>query len=327
MNGWTYHGGRLSEAKAHFGDAGELWLDLSTGINPHAWPGAAAMSIDWQALPDVRALADLELAAACYFGVEGANICALPGTEIGLRMLGDMLAGATVHVVPSYRTHAEMFGQSRPVNADEVTECTGTTVLLANPNNPDGRITPRDRLLAKLDQLGGSPHWLVIDEAFADTSPDISLASHVGDARRLIILRSFGKFFGLAGLRLGFVLGPRAVIAQFRERLGSWPVSAAALAIGNAAYLDGEWIAGMRLRLRNEAAALDKMLTSHGIKPTGDCPLFRLIETEDAGALFERLARRSILTRPFAGQPRWLRLGLPADGHALARLDEALADG
>lgn len=327
MSGWTYHGGRLSEAKAHFGDSGEPWLDLSTGINPHAWSGASTIAIDWQALPDVRALADLESAAADYFGVDPAYVCAVPGTEIGLRLLGGMLPGPAAHVVPSYRTHAEMFGQSRPIPADALAECSDATVLLANPNNPDGRITLRGDLLAQLDRIQGSSHRLVIDEAFADASPEVSLADQIGDGRPLIILRSFGKFFGLAGLRLGFVLGPRKIIAQFRERLGSWPVSSAALAIGHAAYRDAEWIAGMRTRLRDEASALDAVLLSHGLIPTGDCPLFRLIEVKDGGLLFGRLARCSILTRPFEDNPRWLRLGLPADEQGLARIDKALALG
>lgn len=324
MSGWTYHGGRLSEAKAHFGDSGEPWLDLSTGINSHAWPGAATLPIDWQALPDVQALADLECAAADHFGVDPAHLCAVPGTEIGLRLLGGMLQGPAAHIVPSYRTHAEMFGQSRPISAADFANCSDATLLLANPNNPDGRITSRASLLERLDR---APQWLVIDEAFADVSPEVSLADRIDDARRLIVLRSFGKFFGLAGLRLGFVLGPRKIIDQFRERLGSWPVSSAALAIGQGAYRDSEWIAGMRARLHDEAAALDAMLRDHGLLTIGDCPLFRLIDTDNAGALFESLARRSILTRPFADNPRWLRLGLPGDEQGLARLDRALALG
>jgi len=327
MSGWTYHGGRLSEARTYFGDGDEPWLDLSTGINPHAWPGVSSIPIDWQALPDVQALADLELAAADYFDVDPAYVCAVPGTEIGLRVLGDMLSGPASHVVPSYRTHAEMFGQSQPIPVDELAECVDRTMLLANPNNPDGRVVLRASLLARLDQIQGSPRWLVIDEAFADASPQVSLSDRVDDARQLILLRSFGKFFGLAGLRLGFVLAPRKIIAQFREKLGSWPVSSAAITIGGEAYRDDDWIAHMRTRLHQKAAALDAMLEGHGLKPIGDCPLFRLIETDDAGALFERLARRSILTRPFADRPNWLRLGLPADDRALARLEEALAGG
>jgi len=142
-----------------------------------------------------------------------------------------------------------------------------------------------------------------------------------------VIFRSFGKFFGLAGLRLGFVIGPRAVIAKFRARLGAWPVSAASIAIGTAAYRDAAWIASSRADLHRWAAALDAVLARHGLAARGGCPLFRLVETDQAEALFERLARRAILTRPFDYDPRWLRLGLPGSEADLARLDTALTLG
>ncbi len=148
-----------------------------------------------------------------------------------------------------------------------------------------------------------------------------------GDGRRLILLRSFGKFFGLAGVRLGFVLGPREVVAQLRRMLGEWPVSAAAVAFGGAAYRDRNWIDGTVTALGEHAAQLDGLLARHGLGARGECPLFRLVEVEDGWALFDRLARRSILTRPFEEDRRWLRIGLPADTRALARLDRALADG
>lgn len=319
MSSFSFHGGRLADARARFGPGD--WIDLSTGINPHAWPGTGDLAMDWQALPDPRALDELEAAAAAFFGTDPAHVCAVPGTEIGLRMLGDILPGPAIHARPSYRTHGEMVPGSSPVALTELTGAEEVTTILANPNNPDGRIMPPATLLG---WSGAS--WLVVDEAFGDTLPEISLAAHVDDARRLIIFRSFGKFFGLAGVRLGFVLGPRAVIAQYRQRLGSWPLAAAALAIGTAAYRDAGWIAMMRTALRGQAAALDAVLARRGFSAIGACPLFRLIETDDATALFERLARHAILTRPFDYDPRWLRLGLPADREALDRLDAALAD-
>jgi cobalamin biosynthetic protein CobC len=219
-----------------------------------------------------------------------------------------------------------MIPRSRPVVLTELAGTEDATIILANPNNPDGRIMPPATLLGWLEARRGDDGWLVVDEAFADAAPHSSLAAHVDDQQRLIIFRSFGKFFGLAGVRLGFVLGPRGVIAQYRQRLGSWPLSAAALAIGTAAYRDADWIAAMRMALRERAHALDAVLARRGFSAVGDCPLFRLIETADATALFERLARHAILTRPFDYDPRWLRLGLPADREALDRLDAALAD-
>lgn len=323
--GATFHGGRLSEARAIHGDGAGPWLDLSTGINPTPWPGAAAMAIDWHSLPDPWRLDALEAAAADYFGVDPGCICAVPGTEIGLRLLGDMLSGGAAHVAPTYRTHGEMFGGAA-IGFDDVPGTTGS-ILLANPNNPDGRIVAPDRLRGERDRRAASDGWLIIDEAFADASPGISLAGEIGADRRLIIFRSFGKFFGLAGVRLGFVLGPPSLIARYRDKLGSWPVSAAGLAIGLAAYDDRCWIAAMRVRLAEQAEALDVLLRRHGLDPIGACPLFRLVETDDAAGLFERLARQAILTRPFDYQPRWLRFGLPGSDEALARLGRALAHG
>jgi cobalamin biosynthetic protein CobC len=324
---WTYHGGGLADAAAAYGGAVERWIDLSTGINPNGWPGTADCRIDWRALPDRIALADLEAAAAAHFGVDSDQLCALPGTEIGLRLLGGILPGPVSRVEPGYRTHAKMFRDNRPIAAEDIDGVSDSTILLANPNNPDGRATAPDTLLEALRRLSASSHWLVVDEAFADAMPDISLARDVHDDRRLILFRSFGKFFGLAGVRLGFVLGPRSVIASFRAKLGSWPVSAAALDIGTSAYLDHDWIAGMRVSLRVDAELLDGILARHGFAPIGNCPLFRLIETEDGFALFDRLARQSILTRPFDYNPRWLRIGLPADDAARMRLDRALGNG
>lgn len=242
-------------------------------------------------------------------------------------MLGDIVPGPSIHAWPSYGTHGEMIAGSRAASPADLDRERAGTVILANPNNPDGTMIPPATLLDWLNAPRDAASWLVVDEAFADVLPAISVAGHVHDTRRLIVFRSFGKFFGLAGLRLGFVLGPREVIAQYRRRLGSWPLSAAALAIGAAAYRDAEWITATRTGLADQAAALHALLARHGLRVTGDCPLFRLIEVDDAAALFERLGRASILTRPFDYNPRWLRLGLPASEEGLHRLDKALADG
>jgi len=321
VNSWTWHGGQLAHARDAFGDSDAPWIDLSTGINPHSWPGVGGLEIDWARLPDPAALADLEIAAAQYFAADPACVLALPGTEIGLRLLGEILPKPVRHVWPSYRTHREMAPDAVAV-ALATADASEGTLILANPHNPDGRTAPPEILNAQME-CG----WLVVDEAFADTDPSRSLAGKVSEDRRLIVLRSFGKFFGLAGVRLGFLIASPARIAEFRARIGAWPVSAAAIAIGTAAYRDTAWIADMRAQLRREAATLDRVLAAHGYPPAGDCPLFRLIKTGDAHALFERLARRSILTRPFDYDPRWLRVGLPPNAAALARLDAALGDG
>lgn len=325
MNGdWTWHGGNLAAARRHFG-AGDLpWIDLSTGINPVPWPGADG-PVDWQRLPEADDLAALEAVAASCFGLDARHVCAVPGTEIGLRLAGRLIGGGAQHIAPAYRTHGEMIEASLPLRWDDIDD-RGGTIILANPNNPDGRVIEPAALHMLLGHRGGEG-WLLVDEAFADFDPALSVAASVADDRRLLVFRSFGKFFGLAGVRLGFVLGPEGLLAELRALLGAWPVSAAAIAIGKAAYADTEWITTTRRALPERAAALDAVLTEAGYQATGDCPLFRLIDTDDAQRLFERLARRAILSRPFADQPRWLRLGLPAGDAELARLAAALTDG
>lgn len=319
---FRWHGGRLAQARAHYG--GEQWIDLSTGINPQPWRGAATIAPDWQALPDPAALADLEAAAAAHFGTAPAHVCALPGSEIGLRMLGKLLDQPGCHLVPSYRTHADAFPRSQPLRAPEDAP-PGTALLLANPNNPDGHLFPRTHMQTLLASQEKGNGWLIVDEAFADCTPCASIAGEVADDRRLIVLRSFGKFFGLAGLRLGFLIAPCAIIATCRHMLGDWPLSAAAIDFGRAAYRDHNWIAQTVAALHDRATQLDQLLARHGLEPRGDCPLFRLVETPDAVALFDKLARQAILTRPFEDQPHWLRFGLPANDAAMARLDAALA--
>lgn len=321
---FQWHGGRLDEARARFGGSAQQWLDLSTGINPNPWPGAAEMRFDWHALPTPSALAALEETAARYFGVDPALCCGVPGSEIGLRLLGTLIDLPGRFVPPCYRTHGAMFANSRPAANDRAGEA--TTLVLANPNNPDGRILPAAILgkhLARQEAAGG---WLLVDEAFADCAPQYSAAGIVGAGRQLVVIRSFGKFFGLGGVRLGFVIAPLAIVSRLRRLLGDWPLSVAALEIGTCAYRDAGWIAANRDALPLRAAAMDAVLRRHGLEPGGGSPLFRLIESRRAGALFEMLAARRILTRPFSENSCWLRLGLPPGNAALVRLDKALSD-
>ncbi|MHA6720246.1 aminotransferase class I/II-fold pyridoxal phosphate-dependent enzyme [Sphingomonas sp. RS6] len=322
---WTWHGGAIDAARRAFPDAPDAWIDLSTGINPLPWPGAASVAIDWQTLPGQAALAELEAAAAAHFGIDPRHVCAVPGTELALRAVGRTIGGSAHYVAPAYRTHGAMIDGARPIAADDAAACPDT-LILANPNNPDGRRQSRQAMAALLDRRPADS-WLLVDEAFADADRAISLADAIGDGRRLVVFRSFGKFFGLAGVRLGFVLGPQGLLNELRAAFGAWPVSAAAIAIGTAAYRDRAWIEATCDTLPHRTAALDALLTRAGLRPIGECPLFRLVETDHAAAIFKRLAANAILCRPFADQPRWLRFGLLKDAAALARLERALANG
>lgn len=320
-----HHGGNLAAARAVYGDG--AWIDLSTGITPLPWPVPPDLDWDWHGLPQPAALAALEAAAAGHFGVNPAFVCALPGSEIGLRLLGMLLGGRALHRVPGYRTHGAMFATSTPLASETPSPPVDAALILANPNNPCGTLQPRPALDAQLREREVAGGWLIVDEAFVDAHPDASIAGQVTPENRLIVFRSFGKFFGLAGLRLGFVIAPPPIIAAYRRALGDWPIGTATLEIATRAYRDRRWIAASRIALADHAARLDALLRRHGLAPMGACPLFRLVEVEDAAPCFDRLARAHILTRPFDYAPHWLRFGLPADEAAFDRLDRALAHG
>lgn len=322
--GFAHHGGRLREACDHFGGRPQEWIDLSTGINPNGWRPVEPLAIDWQCLPDANALALLEKEAARFFGCDPLLCAALPGSETGLRLLARLLDLPGLHQSLAYGTYSAAFGQGNALADPLQLPIAATALVLGNPNNPDGKLYARDDLLAMLDHQERHGGWLVVDEAFADCDPGWSIAANVSTQRRLIVLRSFGKFFGLAGLRLGFVIAPPTILGGLRKALGDWPLHAAALAFGSAAYADATWIGVTRRDLPRRAAALDAVLGRHGLAARGACPLFRFIAAPGAGALFEPLARHRILTRPFADHPDFLRIGLPADDAALDRLETAL---
>lgn len=325
MSGLQVHGGRIDLAAALYPAAPASWIDLSTGINPCSWTADPLPLVDLTRLPSPAALASLEAAAAASFGTGADRVVALPGSELGLRLLACLdLPRPIRFAAPSYATHAEALVGATPLPRTDIDATEAGTLVLANPNNPDGVLDPPERLLAIARQ---TPAWLVVDEAFADLHPSHSVVPHLTPSDRVIVFRSFGKTFGLPGIRLGFMIAQPAQVAAVRARLGSWPISASAVAYGTAAYRDTGWLDATRSAIAVRAARLDAVLARHGLRATGECPLFRLVATDDAPTLFERLAHAGILTRAFAYDRRWLRLGLPGDEEAFGRLDRALARG
>lgn len=326
----AFHGGRLDEAARHFPGARLPWIDLSTGINPHPFAITAASDVDQSALPSRSALMELEATAAREFGMNCGAIAALPGSEIGLRLLATIgLPGPIGVVYPCYRSHVDAFPEVTRIDAGDLFDTARAppgTVLLANPNNPDGRLTPPARLLDMARAPTRRGGWLIVDEAFADAVDGTSILPLLAETDQVLVLRSFGKFYGLAGVRLGFVCGHPAMVERVRRGLGDWPVSTAAIALGVAAYGNAAWREQTRDDLSRRAERLDALLGRHDYRAGGGCPLFRLVVTAEAPALFERLGQAGILTRRFDDAPTWLRFGLPADDAAFARLDEALGD-
>ena len=314
------HGGRVEAARARFG--GEDWIDLSTGIAPWRYPVAHDLRLD--RLPEPGEIAALERAAACAFGVaDPGHVVAVQGTDLALRLLARIVPARRPAVVrPGYAGHAAAWPGALGVRsvgevASSVEEAPDLLVL-ASPSNPAGVRADAEGLRALSARA-----TVVLDEAYAD--PDHSLAPEASDA--LIVLRSFGKFYGLPGLRLGFVVAGPTVVAALRAMLGDWPVGSAATVIGTRAYGDDEWRGAQAERITAMGAALDARLDHAGIAIVGRAGLFRLVAVADAAGSFRRCAAHAILTRPFADAPGWLRLGLPADVAGLDRLTRALEDG
>jgi cobalamin biosynthetic protein CobC len=308
------HGGRLDLAQAAFPQAPQPWIDLSTGVNPTAWRGRRAPYQDLLHLPQRRALEQLERTAAVSFGCRPDEIAATPGIDIGLRLTALLLHQKTVAILsPTYQGHAEAWTNAGAsvieASYDDWLQSDAAVLIAVNPNNPTGEILDRNMLLsiaARQHQKGG---WLIIDESFADVAPDCSLTAAVVPG--LIVFRSFGKFFGLPGVRLGFIVAAANTIQVLRRSLGDWPVSHDAIQLGTRAYADLAWCERMRDMLEKQAQRLDRVLTACGFQVIGGTSLFRLTAHPDAAGYFKRLAARGVLVRPFEYRPHWLRFGLP----------------
>ena len=327
-NGLAYHGGALDVADRLAPDAPKPWIDLSTGINPHAWPLPDLDPAVWARLPDAAALAGLERAAAARYGAPASRIVAGPGSQAILHALARLApAGPVGALGPTYGGYADAFGAAgRGVaEAGALTKLAACAVaVVANPNNPDGRIVAHDDLLhlhAALAKRGG---LLIVDEAFCDFDAAASLAPRMPGAGA-VVLRSFGKTYGLAGLRLGFAVASPDVAERLRAALGPWPVSGPAIAVGTQALADSAWLAATAARLDRDAARLDALLVEAGWRIVGGARLFRLAARRDAAEAFQRLMSEGILTRPFAGRPDWLRFGIPGEEAHWRRLAAALA--
>ncbi|KEP68153.1 alpha-ribazole phosphatase [Thioclava dalianensis] len=316
------HGGNLDMARAQFGGAMETWIDLSTGINRCPYPLPALPASVWTDLPTRAAQDALIEAAGAAFDTQAA-IVPLAGAQSAIQMIPRLRPPGTARILsPTYNEHAACL-RAAGWQVTEVTERAdlegADLAVLVNPNNPDGRSAEPETLL----ELARTTGTLVVDESFADPYPALSLAPHAG-REGLIVLRSFGKFYGLAGLRLGFALGAPAEIAALREMAGPWPVSGAALEIGSRALGDTAWQRETTARLHRDAARLDARAERAGWQLVGGTALFRLYRTPDALAAQTALARARIWSRIFPWSPDLIRLGLPGAQEEWDRVENAL---
>ena len=316
------HGGNLDVAVARFGGRAEDWIDLSTGINRRAYPIGELTERHFAALPSRKEIAALHDAARQAYATS-APVLALAGVQTAIQLLPRISHPGRARILgPTYNEYAPVLSAAgwQTEEVGDLDALAGADLaVVVNPNNPDGRHHDAIALLA----LRLLVNRLVIDESFADAVPDLSLASEAG-REGLLILRSFGKFYGLAGLRLGFVLAPQADVATLAAMAGPWPVSGPAIAVGRRALLDRDWASATRMRLARDSLRLDALACAAGWTTVGGTPLFRLYDVGDANAAQEGLARAKIWSRIFERHPGWLRLGLPSNESEWTRLAEVL---
>ena len=319
------HGGKLLRAAQHYGIPLADWLDLSTGINPEVYPIRAIAPVCWNRLPEEDD--GLEAAAAAYYGNE--RLLVLPGSQAGIQTIPTLFRPLTVACVsPLYEEHPQAWERAghklrRLPTLQRALAATTPNVLLCNPNNPTATTLSRADLVDAAERLQKRGGWLIVDEAFADPEPDTGIVALAGSesAPNLIVLRSLGKFFGLAGARVGFAFGAADKLERLREILGPWPVAHPSRAVARQALEDTRWQAATRVRLAAESLRLAGLLVPLG--EVARTALFCTVKTPNCAALIEHFARRAILTRQFEAHGL-VRFGLPGSEAAWQRLAQAI---
>ena len=318
------HGGDLTSAAKEFGVSEKYWIDLSTGINSTCYPKIDVNEKTLRALPTAYNLECLLEEARKYYRVGiNSSIMAGPGTQSLIQNLPILFPDEKVYIIsPTYSEHAYTWKQA----GNLVTLVTkfkeiprDVIAVLVNPNNPNGyKYQTKDILaLSKILKL------LIVDEAFCDLTPDLSVIPHLSQ-QKILVLRSLGKFYGLAGLRLGFAIGTQEITQQLTDRLGPWAVSGPAIEIGTRALSDNAWISMMLEFLSIQSTRLNSLLEKYNLPIIGKTGLFTLISTNNAAQIFEALARASILVRKFDEHPHWLRIGLPGAENEWFKLERVL---
>lgn len=322
-----HHGGGLRVAARQYDIPLSRWLDLSTGVNPNGWPVSQLPSSVWLRLPEEQD--GLEKAARDYYAAE----CILPvaGSQAAIQILPQLRAASRVCVIdPGYAEHFLAWQHAghtvTRIRSDQLDEAARQVdvMVIIHPNNPTGIRFSREQLLGWNAQLTARGGWLVLDEAFIDATPEQSLTP-LCPRPGLIVLRSLGKFFGLAGARVGFVCAQSELLARLKVRLGPWSVNAPARWVATAALQDYQWQKRTRQQLCRDGDRLNALLTQFGLLPSGGCALFQWLCSEQAVAIHGALARQGVFTRYFS-DPSSLRFGLPGSESEWKRLEEALAE-
>jgi len=321
------HGGRLREAAEHYQIPLSDWIDLSTGINPNGYPIPNIPSALWQRLPEDQD--DLIATAQRYY--QCASLLAVAGSQAAIQSLPLLRPqGKVGFIQPSYAEHAYAWKKAGHhiinLEPDTINQHIKqlNVLVLVNPNNPSAQIFTHEQCLSWLAQLNTHNGWLIIDEAFIDATPELSL-SHLAPLKGLIILRSIGKFFGLAGIRSGFVLAEPAILNELAEHLGPWTISNPSRFMTQHALQNTSWQQTTRGNINKQSLRLQQLLQQYQLAITGSNPLFQWIKTQQASHIHQQLAQQAVFTRLFT-HPSSIRFGLPANELEWTHLEKALKE-
>ena len=272
--------------------------------------------------------------AQAYYQCE--NLLPLSGSQAAIQALPRLRSRSNVWVLENtYSEHLEAWKSQghkvRQVQWQEIDHlmCLQPVdvIVLVNPDNPSGQLIPPELLLKWAKRLAKKKGWLIVDEAFMDATNEYSLmpdqCSDKSVQDSLIVLRSIGKFFGLAGVRLGFIKAPNIVLQSLCDYLGPWSVSHIARWIGTQALQDTRWIDQQCTLLAMESKRLNVLLTAHFSVPVSGCALFQSLQHSQAKTIYTTLAQQGILVRYYPQQNR-LRFALPGSSVQWEKLEQGL---
>lgn len=319
------HGGNLERAMQSYGGSPSDWIDISTGISPFSASLPELRLSDWHRLPESASLDELAQIAQVYYA-SNQECIVTSGSQFLINHLPDLLKGDIGILEPSYGEYAASFARhGREYNAldtiDEIDDV--QSIILANPNNPDGRLYAQGELYELAEVLKKRDGYLVVDEAFCDVCDNASML--IADPiENLIVLKSFGKFFGLAGARIGFVFAHNDVLHQIEQLQGPWSVSGPSISVAKYVLTCDGIHQDLLREISSRHSQFIQMLSDTRLKIIGGTKLFTLIEHENATDLHEHFLNKKILTRKFDYNACWLRLGLTSSTEEDLRLKQAI---
>ncbi|QIZ76306.1 threonine-phosphate decarboxylase CobD [Ferrimonas lipolytica] len=335
-----HHGGRLAPMIARYNIPREQWLDVSTGVSPWTYPHTAIAAAHWNRLPEEED--GLEQAARDYYQCQ--SLLAVAGSQAAIQTLpevwrkqlelsGDWRAEQMRVGLPQvgYKEHQKAWQRAGwiinhyPPSLDNRFVAGVDALVVINPNNPTGQLYDAKTLLQWQQQLAKKGGLMVVDEAFADVDLSQSI-SHLCPQPGLVVLRSVGKFFGLAGIRAGFVLAPSQLLSACAYELGPWTIAGPARQICMRALQDTPWQLTQRQRLAAATVRLQALLQPllcHGASLAGT-DLFQTLYSNKAVQWHEQLCADGVFTR-LTDEQDGIRFGLVDDEQQWQRLAAAIS--